>query len=352
MISEREAAKYPFLKEAASLVETLDLKVEDLADPSYSRILDRGESRVSEAIVDGVVGDGVPDDLTELLSMPVAIMLVSTVGDRFLDRRYSHAEAARAQKLLWRESTDFIADLARRQFGWEVNCTRCELDGQVYFFEIGFVDYLRNAGSFHEDKWKLVNRVLSGGRILLTRVEAIRLLQVEVEEFILGRVSKRIRVDMPEAVQARVRNISRLFDEHRRRIGGAELPPEAVIEAFPPCIKHAFEGLLSGRRASHMGRFALTSFLVNSGMSLDQILQLFVSVTDFDEQLTRYQIEHIAGLRGSRTKYTPPNCATMRTHGVCYNPDNYCKTVKHPLSYYRRRVQSIKGEGEKVKSED
>ncbi|MBS7619133.1 DNA primase large subunit PriL [Candidatus Bathyarchaeota archaeon] len=347
MISEREAAKYPFLKEATSLVETLNIKVEDLANPNYSRILDRGERRVSEAIIDGIVGNGVPDDLTELLSMPVAIMLVSAVGDRFLERRYAHAEAARAQKLLWSESEAFIAELAKRQFGWEIKYARRELDGQTYLFEVGFVDYLRNAGSFHEDKWKLVNRVLSGGRVLLTRMEVIRLLQVEVEDFVLGRVSKHIRVEIPETVQARVENISKLFEEHRRRISGAELPPEAVSEAFPPCIKHAFEGLLSGRRASHMERFALTSFLVNSGMDLEQILQLFVSVTDFDEQLTKYQIEHIAGLRGSRTRYTPPNCATMRTHGVCYNPDIYCKGVKHPLTYYKRRVQSIKG-GEKT----
>jgi len=53
MISDREAAKYPFLKDAIALVDTLDLTLEDLVDPGYTRVLDRAEDRVSQAIVIG-----------------------------------------------------------------------------------------------------------------------------------------------------------------------------------------------------------------------------------------------------------------------------------------------------------
>jgi len=348
MISESEAAKYPFLKRAVALVETLNLKVDDLADPSYSGVLDRGEERVSEAILKGVVGPGFGDSLTELLSFPVAVMFVTVVGDRFLDRRYSLAEAARVYRHLRGEGKARIALIARDEFGWNMRLVRRELDGQVYGFELHFSDYLRNAASFHEDKWKLVNRVMRDGRMLLTRIEAVRLIQVEVEELIRRRVSRHGRIALPDAVKERVDGITRLFDENRARITGEELPSEVVSDAFPPCMRRAFEGLMSGRRASHMERFALTSFLVNAGMDLDRIVQLFVSVTDFDEQLTRYQIEHIAGLRGSRTKYTPPNCSTLRTHGVCYSPNALCRRIKHPLSYYRIKVRDFKREkGEK-----
>ena len=96
-----------------------------------------------------------------------------------------------------------------------------------------------------------------------------------------------------------------------------------------------------------MERFGLTSFLVNVGMDIDEIVKLFVSVTDFDEEFTRYQIEHIAGLRGSRTKYTPPTCSTFKTHGVCYNPERLCERIKHPLSFYRRRVWGIQRDRER-----
>ncbi len=344
MISESEAARYPFLKGAVDLVETLNLKVDDLSDPSYSGVLDRGEERVSEAILKGVVSPGLDDTLTELLSFPVAVMFVTVVGDRFLDRRYSLAEAARVYRHLRGEEEARIALIARGEFDWNMRLVRRELDDQIYSFELHFSDYLRNAASFHEDKWKLVNRVMRDGHLLLTRMEAARLIQVEVEGLIRGRVSKHGRIALPDTVKERVDRITKLFDENRAQITGEELPSEVEIEAFPPCIRRAFEGLMSGRRASHMERFALTSFLVNAGMDIERIVQLFVSVTDFDEQLTRYQIEHIAGLRGSRTKYTPPTCATLRTHGICFNPDSICKKVKHPLAYYRRKIRGFKRE--------
>jgi len=348
MISEGEAAKYPFLRDAVGLVETLHLKVDDLAAPSYRRILNRGEERVSEAILRGVVGLGRGDSLTELLSFPVAIMFTTVIGERFLDRRYALAEAVRVYRLLRDEGAARIALMARGEFNWDVRLVQRELDGQIYRFQLHFVDYLRNAAAFHEDKWKLVNRVMRNGYVLLTRVEAARLMQVEVEGLIRGRVSKHGRIALPKLLQERVDKVRKLFEENRASIGGEELPSEAVVDAFPPCIRHAFEGLMSGRRASHMERFALTSFLINIGMDLERIVQLFVSVTDFDEQLTRYQIEHIAGLRGSRTKYTPPTCATLRTHGVCHSPDRLCKRIKHPLAYYRIKVRDLKREqGEK-----
>ena len=90
-----------------------------------------------------------------------------------------------------------------------------------------------------------------------------------------------------------------------------------------------------------MERFALTSFLVNVGMPLESMVDLYVSVTDFDESMTRYQIEHIAGQRGNKTRYTPPLCDTLRTHGICRDRDDICERVKHPLSYYRIKAKRI-----------
>jgi DNA primase large subunit len=100
-----------------------------------------------------------------------------------------------------------------------------------------------------------------------------------------------------------------------------------------------------------MERFALTSFLVNIGMPIEQMVSFYTEVTDFDESLTRYQIEHIAGLKGNRTKYTPPTCNTLRTHGVCRSPDSLCKKIVHPLSYYRRKAWGIQKREERKAKE-
>ncbi|MFP3952321.1 MAG: hypothetical protein ACLFVP_09315 [Candidatus Bathyarchaeia archaeon] len=340
-ILDREVAKYPFLKEASSLVDSLDIKLEDMATPGYEKVLDRGAERVVEAINTGEVSAKLADTTTELLSYPMAVMYVTVIGERFLDRRYSLGEAVRVFTLLLDESERRIQHIARSEFDWDINRKKRDIDGRPYRFALHFTDYLRNASSFHEGKWKLVNRAIEQGYVYLTRIETARLLQVEVKDLIEDRVSDHVRIALPELIQEKVDYIRQIFEENRRRLGAGGLPEEVVAEGFPPCIQYCLEGLLAGRRASHMERFTLTSFLVNVGMDLDEMVNLYTSVTDYDESLTRYQIEHIAGLRGSRTRYTPPNCSTLRTHGICRGKDRICERINHPLAYYRMKTKSI-----------
>jgi DNA primase large subunit len=77
-------------------------------------------------------------------------------------------------------------------------------------------------------------------------------------------------------------------------------------------------------------------------MTVDKLIEMYTSLSDFNQRLTRYQVEHIAGVRGSGVKYTPPSCDTLKTHGLCPGPDEVCASVKHPLSYYRRKVRLIR----------
>jgi DNA primase large subunit len=344
VISEREAAKYPFLHDAVTLVETLGLTLEDLSDPGHTKVLDRAERRVSQAIMNGEATSELADSLTELLSFPVGNMFVTAMGEQFLFRRYALSEAVRAQGLLKAETEERLAKIARLEFGWTLRLVDERLDGRLYRFELLFKDFLRNAAGFREPEWKIVNRLMRGGYILLTRREASRLLQEEIQRRITDLVSRRRQISLPGPLGVKVESLQKFFDENRSRLTGEDLPSELMTEAFPPCIRHAFEGLMAGKRLSHMERFGLTSFLINVGMDIDEIVKLFVSVTDFDEQFTRYQIEHIAGLRGSRTKYTPPTCSTFKTHSVCYNPEKLCQHIKHPLSYYRIKVRDIQKE--------
>jgi DNA primase large subunit len=77
-------------------------------------------------------------------------------------------------------------------------------------------------------------------------------------------------------------------------------------------------------------------------MPPEKVIELFKNVSDFNERMTRYQVEHIAGEKGSRTHYIPPKCDTLRTHGVCVNPDETCQRTRHPLGYYRRKLRTVK----------
>jgi DNA primase large subunit len=183
--------------------------------------------------------------------------------------------------------------------------------------------------------WKLVNRLLVQGTVYLNQHDVARLLQEEVQRRIEKRLEAKELPNFPEKI---TKIAERLTELAREKIGVEEMEgfPKVVAQsAFPPCIAALYEAASKGRHLSHVGRFTLTSFLVNIGMPPEKVNELFKSFSDYNERLTRYQVEHIAGERGSRTRYTPPQCATLQTHGVCTNSDDLCRRVRHPLKYYK-----------------
>jgi DNA primase large subunit len=90
-----------------------------------------------------------------------------------------------------------------------------------------------------------------------------------------------------------------------------------------------------------MARFTLTTFMINVGISTDDVLKLFSNVADFDEGKTRYQVEHIAGLIGSKTRYTPPKCDVLRSFGICIENGANCGRIRHPLKYYQNKAREL-----------
>ncbi|MBR2093020.1 MAG: DNA primase, partial [Candidatus Methanomethylophilaceae archaeon] len=106
-------------------------------------------------------------------------------------------------------------------------------------------------------------------------------------------------------------------------------------EYLPPCVKHLLDASLKGINLPHSGRFALVTFMSALGLDYDAIIKIFSESPDFDESKSEYQIKHITGELNGNDPYTPPECKTMKTNGLCYEPDKLCDKIHHPLNYYR-----------------
>ena len=334
--TKNDLAKYPFLKETAEYVKKLDLKIEDLTSPEFSSILERAKERVEEAILYALVSRKLRNEEIEILSFPVAIMLATATENSFIKRRYALAEAKQAYNDMKVEPKERILAIAQN-FNWNLTLNP---DAKIpYEFKLHFTDYLKNATQLRDKKWKLVNRLLTNGNVYLTKTETARLLSEEVRRQIEKRLNVKELPQFPSAIMDIAEKIKSLSIE---KIGKAEMegfPKTITQQAFPPCIKTLYEATSSGRHISHIGRFTLTSFLINIGMPTENVINLFKNFSDYDQRMTTYQVEHIAGQRGSRTRYTPPKCETLKTHGVCINPDGLCQEVRHPLSYYRKKLR-------------
>jgi len=342
-LSKADIAKYPFTVEAARYVKDLDLRIEDLANQDYNEIIKRARERVEEAILYGVVGwNEAPNYDVEIISFPVSIIMVLSTESSFLGKRYALAEAKKAYNLLRVEKEDEkLVEIASSSFNWNIK-TAVGATRQTYDFALSFINYLENAPSFHDYKWKLVNRFMADGYVFLMKDELARLIAEEAMKHIQKRLVGKIRAELPPTLIQAVGNITQLIVAQQETIQAEETPQVMVEEAYPPCIRALNESFRSNRSISHIGRFTLTSFLLNIGLSVEDVVKLFTSATDFDKNLTKYQVEHIAGKRGSGTKYTPPKCETLKTHGLCPGMDDVCKMVKHPLAYYRRKLRQTK----------
>jgi len=333
--TQNDLAKYPFLKETVAYMKKLNLKIEELANPEMAQILNRAEERVKNAILSVSVGEK-RENYVEIPSFPVAIMLAIATKSSFIKKRYALAEAKQAFNDMQSEARERIMALAL-DFGWTLELNR---NAEVPFeFALNFADYLRNTGHLRDAKWKLVNRVLVKGQVYLNQHDVARLLQEEVRSRIETRLEATELPSFPEKITDIAEQLLSLAKE---KIGQEEMegfPKTVTQSAFPPCIVALQEAVTKGHHLSHVGRFTLTSFLVSIGMPSEKVAEMFKSFSDYNERLTRYQIEHIAGERGSRTRYTPPQCATLQTHSVCVNPDALCRWVRHPLAYYRRKLK-------------
>jgi DNA primase large subunit len=310
-----------------------------LTDSGLERILKRAEERLEEAILYTIVSRNPQrDEDIEIMSFPVAVMLAVATEDSFIKKRYALAEANQAYEDLREESREKILEFAQN-FGWKLAATTTSV--VPYEFSLSFADYLRNTTHLREKEWKLVNRVLSNGNVYLGVDETARLLKEEVRKHIEKRLEVKELPKFPPKIMETAEKIKKLSIE---KIGKTEMEgfPKTVVQtAFPPCIKSLYEAISAGRHLSHVGRFTLTSFLVNIGMPPENVIDLFRSFSDFNERMTSYQVQHIAGDRGSRTRYVPPKCDTLQTHGVCINPDEICQKIRHPLGYYRRKIKRL-----------
>jgi len=339
VFTKNDLAKYPFLKGTARYLSPLDLQIEDLVSPGMSQILDSAMDRVTSAIINLTVRplnneQGVnyviKDPQKEIISFPVALMLVSATENSLIKKRYALAEAKQASSDLNSESKEFVFKVAL-DFGWRITFPPVD---SAFEFVLCFSDFLQNASHLHDAKWKLINSKLSGGNVYLNKRDIVRLLQEEIKRRIEKRFVTISVGKYPDKISELADKLKVLASEH---IGQTEteFPKVVVQEAFPPCINVLYTSASKNHHLPHMGRFALTSFLVNIGMSPESVTELFKSFSDYNERLTRYQVEHIAGARGSGTKYTCPQCSILQTHNVCKNRDELCKRIYHPLKYYK-----------------
>ena len=241
----------------------------------------------------------------------------------------------------------------------------------VFRYAVKWLDWVRAFCCYNDPNYRLVNQYLVGGYVLLTDEREVRkYIEMRVRNEVLtlmfrafgftreeseglvrlllaGQVNTvkealktpptpRLTADDCIIVQwaaslkpapTRVRVVNKASEE------GNELQ-----NSLPPCVANVLNEVRGGGNPSHFARFLLASFMLRrchdvEGRPIEECVEetadLFKTAADYKEKTTRYQVEHIAGLRGGRKFYMPPSCQEIYSNGLC--PTNLGCGVKNPL---------------------
>jgi DNA primase large subunit len=345
-------ADYPFLPGAEGLLggETLSVRAL-LEEAAYERVRAIGRARILAAQDDPRAATAVeelslarPDE--RYLSFLYARLVLSAAPTAGALRRWAVAESKRSHERLKSVPSAELEEVARR-LGYTFNARPDRVD-------LGVADYVRLSTPIREAEFRLATQELHDGWVSVAPARASRLLEEAVRRALAVPLALR-----PEVVGAVRSREPELLEELARRLpqpserGGA--PGPLRPDRFPPCIRKMQRTLEHGDNLSHAGRFCLAAFLHRAGASFETMVDAYRGAPDFDESVTRYQVEHIT-LRDGGRGYEPPECDTLRSHGLCVRegdpdapspadraPDRLCfePSLKHPLQYYRRRGGTV-----------
>lgn len=331
------AKTVPYLEKAGLGLEVLgtDPELKVIVDAAYDRIM-KDITGTAKTIPADVEFD--PAALKrEIFAFLVAVVLLKLSGMQTLIRRFAIREAMKAEKYLTDDlknlaqdpmKTNVILDIIIDTFKVDVRTQRTGTR-LVSEYLISVPDYIRRAVVFHEREWKLVNRQVHDGMVHLRPEKISRLLRDEIRQYIQTNIQSAPRPEMYPSFQEPVQKLVSYAKKH--------FPAAPAIQSseYPPCIKHAIAELEQGKNLPHSGRFMLATYLLNVGKTVQDIAPLFRNAPDYDEKITLYQLNNLAGADGG-TKYSCPSCQKLQSQGLCF-PVKACEGITNPLQFGRRK---------------
>lgn len=323
-------AKYPFLPEAREfLADYFDVDIGELGGDEYKNAIERAAERVAQTIRSKRIGfdsDNMIDYKSEILSFPVAIGLVAAINDDRLRQMFSIAEAKKCFDLMAVGGTDEILEVAKNML---FPIMETEEKGERTL-SLKVQEYLRHSPQFWGPSWKLTNRRIARGNVLLSSLELARLLEESIREQILERTKRAIDYHgFGGLLKEEFELITQEWGVFKAQLGTFTVEERRDT---PPCMVRLSSRQGKGENLSHVERRSLATYLIGIGRNIEELMGIFKTSPDFNERIARYQLEHLAGQRGGRRKYLPPSCKTMQTYGLCF-PDQWCDNIRNPLQY-------------------
>ncbi|HJJ98661.1 MAG TPA: DNA primase large subunit PriL [Methanocorpusculum sp.] len=323
-VEPRDLTHYPFLKESQEFLAARGIKMYGFTASSLGRkYLDTAVERVTCAIDGKEIYPELQDVVADIATYVLARVLASCIRDRNLIERLARMEAKRVYFYIHGEENGKLKNHICDTLGITLNPGKMPV-----------IRYVELAATVRDPKWRLINRDVDAGQVAISDDEQDILLRERIKKILVSQLPLTIPPSMEHEFAPWCDRIRAALQE-RTLVEFGEIDESA----YPPCIQALIAGAAAGVNLSHSGRFAMTAFLKNIGMTPAQVAGIFARSPDFNPDMTMYQVDHI-----TTHEYKTPACQTMLTQGICVNRDSLCDKIASPLRYYhyRKKLLEIK----------
>jgi len=240
-------------------------------------------------------------------------------------------------------------------------------------FTIYYIDYLQLASNLRDEYRKLAHNPLEDGYVFIQNKALIRLIQEYVRSKLLieetgDKVSLKAFIQEVSKIQGFkdiFDRIESLWDKRKEEFDFTFKidikSKEDMLMLYPPCVIEILKKAEEGQNLVHHERLFIVWFLLALEYPVENVVDIFSTLPDFDRDKTTYQVEY-----AKKKNYTPYQCSTLKSLGLCMATkykDKLClegygsiepterKKLKHPLAYIRiKKYRSEKEEYKKNKA--
>jgi len=338
---------YPFTRSGRRVIGETGIKVSELTSGEFRPIIDDALSMLETLLREGERAK--LNFRTSEVAMARYIAYVFTASmDKRIWRRVADSESKIFSSMvkLSELNLECIKDVSR-QIDLRIIGTgelAKIISAQVlmprpFKYAVSVWDYLRNSPR-NDPNWVLGTRPIIRGYVLLTQHDVYRVIEETVENKIIAMVNKLSRnLDLFNPLISEVSDRLKAIEGSSPQIKYASR--RILPKGDPPCITAILSELKAGGNPSHMARFALATYMLHRCVAegkekeecVEEVLEPFKHAADYNDKIARYQVEHLAGLRGGKKFYIPPSCQELNSLGLC--PTNLGCGVKNPVQFIR-----------------
>ncbi len=180
-----------------------------------------------------------------------------------------------------------------------------------------------------DSAYQLINRNVINGRVYLLKDNVARLLQEVVRRQIVPDRQKSggELMDLLKQIthlSPLINDITKLIE--KKKLTQTQYESINVYEnvdysLYPPCIKYILNKATNGVNLTHSERLHIAFFFANTNHSVEETVDVFRTLPDFDEKLARYHVEFSRGIGGKGKKYRIYSCAKVKSIDMCKASD-------------------------------